>query len=569
MKRCPECRRDYYDDSLLYCLDDGTALVDGPASIDEPATAVFGVPPSEGGTPESQTRPQIHRTAEAEPQKSLDDSSERQSLSAHRAAKPLGALVVGILVLFGGLFAYWYLSANNKQIESIAVMPFVNESGNPDVEYLSDGMTETLISSLSQIPQLSVTARSSAFRYKGKETDARKIGSELRVQAILTGKVVQRASDVSLYVELVDTATDKVIWSETYDRPMTNLVALQRDIARDVSTKLQSKLSGADQRRLAKNYTENAEAYRLYLRGRFHLNRRTVSDFRKAIEYFDQAITLEPNYALAYSGLADAHALLSIYDGGPPHEIMPRAKDAALKALSLDNELAEAHASLGQILHNYDYDFTGAERAFTRALELNPNYAPAHQWYGELLASMGKSEEAIAQLRRAMEIDPLSLIINRMLGHVLFQARNYDASIEQLNKTVDLDPNFPGPHNDLARVHQVRSSHAESVEEFARWRELNGEADTATLVRESFAKGGWRGYLQAMTAKARLLQFNSYLVATFHVALGDRDKAVNELNKAYDRRENDVYWLKTDPLFDPLRDDPRFKELITKVGYPE
>jgi TolB-like protein len=569
VKRCPECRRDYTDETLNFCLDDGAPLVDGPASIEEPATAVFGVPPSGSSSSESQTRPQIHRTAEAEPQESPGDPSKRQSLSAHRVAKPLGALVVGILILFGGLFAYWYLSANNKQIESIAVMPFVNDSGNPDVEYLSDGMTETLISSLSQIPQLSVTARSSAFRYKGRETDARKIGSELHVQAIVTGKVVQRASDVSLYVELVDTATDKVIWSETYDRPMTNLVALQLEIARDVSTKLQSKLSGADQQRLAKNYTENAEAYRLYLRGRFHVNRRTVSDFRKAIEYFEQAITLEPNYALAYSGLADAFALLSIYDGGPPHEIMPRAKEAALKALSLDNDLAEAHASLGQILHNYDYDFRGAERAFTRALELNPNYAPAHQWYGELLPSMGKSEEAIAQLRRAMEIDPLSLIINRMLGVVLFHARNYEASIEQLNKAVDLDPNFPGPHSDLSRVYQVTSRHAESVEEFAKWRELNGDTQTATVVRESFAKGGWRGYLQAMTAKARLPQGNLYLVATFHIALGERDRAISELYNAYDRRENDLYWLKTDPLFDPLRDDPRFKELVTKVGYPE
>jgi TolB-like protein len=247
--------------------------------------------------------------------------------------------LLSLVVLVGGFFAYRYFTPNSKQIESIAVLPFVNESGSADVEYLSDGMTETLISSLSQLPNLNVKARSSVFRYKGKETDAQTIGKELNVQAIVHGRVVQRGEQLTLYLELVDALTGNRIWGDQYNRKQTELITLQSEIARDVSQKLKTKLSGADEQKLAKNYTENAEAYKLYLQGRFYWNKRTTNDFRKAIEYFNQAITIDQNYALAYAGLADAYGLLSAFGGVPPQEAMPKAREAALKALLLDDRL--------------------------------------------------------------------------------------------------------------------------------------------------------------------------------------------------------------------------------------
>ncbi len=316
----------------------------------------------------------------------INRTTTNQTLASNPTKKYLAAGLLTLILAVGGFFGYKYFSPTNKQIESIAVMPFVNESGNVDVEYLSDGMTETLISSLSQIPKLNVKARSSVFRYKGKETDAPTIGKELNVQAILNGRVVLRGDDLVLYLELVDTQTGNRIWGDQYNKKLTNLVSLQNEIARDVSLKLKTKLSGADEQRLAKNYTANAEAYRLYLLGRFHWSKRTESDFRKAIEYFQQAIIADPNYALAYALLADTYMMLSAsqYGGEPPLEAIPKARETALKALSLDDQLAEAHTALGFILAQ-SYDHPGAEREYKKALELDPNDATAHQRYGYLL----------------------------------------------------------------------------------------------------------------------------------------------------------------------------------------
>ena len=544
MKRCPECRRDYYDDTLLYCLDDGNALLDGPAtaraSDDEPATAILSEPGAIAtGFPasESPIRAQIDTTdqtaifpdrAEAKPQEDSGELSERRSHSAHQAAKPQGSRAklfavagVTILLLVGGFFAYRYFSSNSKQIESIAVMPFVNESGNADVEYLSDGMTETLISSLSNLPNLNVKPRSSVFRYKGKDTDLPTIAKELNVQAILNGRIVQRGDNLTLYLSLVDAQTGNQIWGEPYNRKMIGLVSLQSEIARDVSQKLKTKLSGADKQRLAKNYTKNPEAFQLYLKGRFYWNKRTPQDLQKAIEYFNQAIAVDPNYALGYAGLADAYALRSNYRAAPPHETMPKAKDAALKALSLDNNLAEAHTALGLILHIYDYDFAGAEREHLRAIELNPNYATAHHFYGIVLSHLGRHEESLAQLERALEIDPFSLVITRAYGERLIFARRYDDAITQLKKTLELDADSELAHFGLAIAYQTKGNYAEAVEEYAKYQEQIGEPQTAAIMRESYSKSGWQGFLRMITEKR--IRFNSPLdnLATFYAALGE------------------------------------------------
>lgn len=481
----------------------------------------------------------------------------------------LAPIALAVIVL-GGFFGYRYFSSSSKQIESIAVMPFVNETGDAGIEYLADGMTETLIRNLSQLPNLNVKARASVFRYKGRETDPKTIGKELGVQAVLIGRFVPREGEVlHLGLELIDTQTENVVWTNDYDRKPSEIIVLQNAIARDVSSKLRPTRSGSDQPKASKSYTENAEAYRLYLQGRYFWNKRSVPSFKDAIKCFEQALALDPNYALAYSGLADSYALLTVYRGGDPRDIMPKAKDAALSALSLDPELAEAHASLGQVLQTYEYDFAGSEREYKRAIELNPNYASAHQWYAELLTQVGRFDEASSSIERALALDPFNLVINRENGGLRCYAREYDKCIDILQKAVILDPNFAGFHYDLSFAYQVTGNYAESVKEFAIWRESEGDPVGAEVARTSFAKGAWREFARAIIEKGSSLGLKPYNLGVFYIALGDNDAAMSEFNKAYDERINDVYWLKEDPRLDPVRSDPRFKELIKKVGFPE
>ncbi|MDQ3749939.1 MAG: tetratricopeptide repeat protein, partial [Acidobacteriota bacterium] len=485
-----------------------------------------------------------------------------------------GVFAISSILLLAVLgFGYWFFSnraSNARQIESIAVLPFVNESNNSEVEYLSDGMTETLINNLSQLPKLSVKARSSVFHYKGKTVNSQTVGTELTVQAILNGRVVQRGENLLLSLELVDAQTGNQIWGEQYNRKLTDLVSLQTEIARDVSNKLRVRLSGADEQRLAKNYTENAEANQLYLRGRYHWNRRTVKDIKKSIEYFQQAVMLDPNYTLAYTGLADAYSVLPTYGGAPSREVVPKAREAALKALSLDNQLAESHISLGIILNYYDYDFAGAEREFQRAIELNPNSAAAHQVYGNLLLNLGRHEESLNEIRRALEIEPLSPFINRFYGIALLWARRYDESVEQLKKTLELDANFIPAYDTLGNAYRIQGRYADSVEAYASAQQALNNLEAAALMRDSFSKGGWQGFLRAMTDKPQLNYLKSnYVVATYHTELGEKDEAIALLNKAYEEREFFITLLKVDPRLDPLRDDPRFQDLMRRVGLPQ
>jgi TolB-like protein/Tfp pilus assembly protein PilF len=449
-------------------------------------------------------------------------------------------------------------------------MPFVNDGQNPDLEYLSDGIAESLMNSLSQLPGLSVKARSSAFRYKGKEADVQTIGKELGVQAVLNGRVVKRGDGITIFLEMVDTNTGDRTWGEQYSEPVADLINLQSRIARDVSQKLSIKISGADQKKLGKNYTANAEAYQLYLQGRFFLNKRTPEAFRNAIPLFEQAIAIDSKYALAYAGLSDSYALLANYPGGlRPKDGMPKAKDAALKALELDNELAEAHESLAHVLDQHEFNWAAAESEYKRAIALNPNLASAHQWYSELLTAFGRSDESLAETQRALDLDPLSLIINMVKGRNLLMAGRADEAIDQLKRTVALDPSFPAVHGVLADAYQIKGSYAESAEEFARQAELAGEKDTAQLARESFSKGGWTGYLKAMTDKSHQSQFfDPFTRSIFYIALGDRDAAITELQSAYEARNGAISFLKVEPRFSAIRDDPRFKELYARVGLP-
>ena len=488
---------------------------------------------------------------------------------------PRNIVVIALLlfVLAGiGIPGYWFFrNHSTKQIESIAVMPFVNDSGNADVEYLSDGMTETLISSLSNLPNLNVKARSSVFRYKGKEIDAKTIGKELNVPAILNGRVTQRGDQLTLSLELIDAQTENVIWSEQYNRRQSDLVSLQSEIARDVSSKLRTKLSGADEQKLAKTYTTNSEAYKLYLQGRFYWNKREEKDFRKAIEYFNQAIALDGNYALAYAGLADTYALLSTFGFMPSTEGVRKAREFARQAVSLDGGLGEPHTTLGYLSLTFDYDLAGSEREFRRAIELNPNYATAHQWYGEMLLNAGRFDEASAEYRRALEIEPLSLPINWDFGRFLYMSRRYDESMTQHKKTIELDPGFARAHRTLAEVYRVKGDYANAVEERARFFDLIGQSQNAALIRATFARDGWLGFLRLVTAENSPLKDsnNSWVVAKAYLDLGQKDKAFAELNKAYENRLSSLCWLKVEPQLDSLRSDPRFGELLKKMGFPQ
>ncbi|HKZ01873.1 MAG TPA: hypothetical protein VJ180_06525, partial [Pyrinomonadaceae bacterium] len=454
-------------------------------------------------------------------------------------------------------------------IESIAVMPFVNESGSADVEYLSDGMTETLINSLSQIPNLSVKARSSVFRYKGKEIDPKKIAAELKVQAILTGRVVQRGDQLTLNLELIDAQTENLLWGNRYERKSSELVALQSEIARDVSNKLKTKLSCADAAKVEKNYTANAEAYQLYLKGRFYAIKRTAKDAKQAIAYYQQAVAIDPNYALAYAGLAESNWFLALYSYPQVNEVVPKARELSLKALELDNSLAEPHSILGVICFNYDHDFACMERETKLAIELNPNYSEGHRRYGLLLQDLGRFEEARIAVSRALEIDPLSPVTNFNYAQLLFYERKYEESEALSKKNVDLDPNFWYAHWQLFYVYRLKRDYASAVEELAKVQDARGEPDAAKLIRESFVGGDWQGFLRKITVERSRLKLYPYFVATFFAELGEKDTAFVALNEAIETKDQHTAQMKVDSFMDPLRDDPRFREVLKKAGFPD
>jgi serine/threonine protein kinase/Tfp pilus assembly protein PilF len=482
------------------------------------------------------------------------------------------AAVTALLILVAGAIAlFLYLNARNTAvaIASIAVMPFVNESGNADVEYLSDGMTETLITSLSQVPNLNVKARSSVFRYKGKETDPKTVGKELNVQAILNGRVAQRGDQLTLNLELVDVQTENVIWSEQYNRKQTDLVSLQSDIARDVSSKLKIKLSGADVQKLTKNDTQNADAYKLYLQGRFYANKRTPKDSRKAIDCFQQAVSNDANYALAYAGLAIGYAYLTIYGDEPASETFPKARDFALRASKLDSTLAEPHILLGLLKFLQDHDSAGWERESQLALTANPNSTDAHRLNGLRLMFLGRFDEALAEEQRALEIEPLSTAGNINYSYALFYSGRIDESEAQTKKAIELAPDFWLSHYYLYNVYRFKGNYALAIEELAKSKDLRDETEAAKLLRESFAKGGWQGFLHAVTVEHAPMKMSAYNMAGFYAEVGDKDRAFAALNEAVDKADQFIGFVRIDPFMKPLRDDPRFQELLKRVGFPQ
>jgi len=480
--------------------------------------------------------------------------------------------VAALFVIASAAGAYFYFTrARDGAISSIAVLPFVNASGNSEVEYLSDGLTESLITSLSQLPKLSIKARSSVFRYKGKDAPPQQVGKELNVQAILSGRVVQHGNDLTLHIELVDVNTETALWSEDYNRSLTNLVSLPSEIARDVSSKLRLKLSGADEQKLAKNYTANAEAYQAYLKGRFYSDKNTETGLKKGIEYFNQAIEIDPNYALAWAGLANGYWEDSDIHVAP-HDVMPKAKQAAMKAIAIDDTLAEAHAALAIALTAYDWDWPNAEKEFRRAIELNPDYPTAHAHYGWYLSLMARTEEAIAESRRATELDPLSTEYNHNLGLALYRGRQPDQAVAQFRKTLELDPNNWITRTNLGWALISQGKFTEAITELQLAKQIDTNHYVLAALGKAYALSGRRSEalkaIEQMKEWSKQRYVSPHSVALVYIGLGEKDLAFEWLEKAIEARSEHMGWLKVDPRIDPLRSDPRFTALVRRVGLP-
>ena len=511
-------------------------------------------------------------------------AAETSILETARSSRALLA-AFAVLVLAAAGLGYWYLRNYSaaRPIESIAVMPFVNQSGNADVDYLADGIAETLINSLSRLPGLAVKGRSSVSRYKDPNIDEKAVAAELGVQALLKGRVVQRGDDVTLYLALEDGATGNNIWGKTYNRKFAEIVSLQSEIASDVSRELRVRLSGDDRRRLAKNYTANAEAYRLYLQGRYFWNKRTEKDIRKSLEYFNQSVALDPEYALGYTGVADAYSALSFSGFTPARagDIWPKAKEAALRALQIDDELAEAHTSLGFAKERWDWDFAGAEREYRRAIELNPDYPTAHHRYGVHLSAMGRFDESIAELERARQLDPLSMIIASDSAAPYFATRRYDEAVGILQKALEIDPNFVRARLMLSLNYRAMGRYEDAIAELEKAQDLSGmprEEDGSRRIGLNLAvvyaaagrKVDFEKILTAINEREKRGDYvPAFARASYYAQIGDRERAFFWLDKAYSERATFLVELKNNPAFDNIRDDSRFADLIRRIGLPQ
>jgi TolB-like protein len=541
---------------MSFCLDDGSELLFGPSMADGPATAIISG---------KETDPQTKLFPISGP---IDVPNE-----AVRPNRPWMLAIVGLVVIAAlgtGLYFYLHRADSKGQISSIAVLPFENRSDDADTEYLSDGLSESLVFRLTQLPGLKVSPTSSVMRYKGKEEDIAKIANELGVDAVMTGRLVKRGDNLNITVELVDARNNKSLWGEQYERKMSDLLALQRDITTTIIQKLQLKLTG-NEKGINKKYTDNNEAYQLYLNGRFHFARRTKEELYKSIDLFQQATALDPKFALAYVGIAESYTVIPSFPYASPAECIPPAKAALTRALELDPDLPEAHTVAGMIAATYDWDWTTAEREFQRSLELDPNLALTHYRYAwTYLSPLGRHEEAIAEMRKAMDLEPLSLIQGANFAGVLMYARRYDEAIAQAQKTLDLDPQFFGGKSWLCHslVANGQNAQALAIAEPTLGTENPFLSDAGLAYAHSGQPEKAIGIVNRWKEAEQRRYTMNYLVATLYGALGDKDAAFAELEKAYQNHDWFLQRIKVDPMMDPLKGDPRFEAIVKKLNFP-
>jgi serine/threonine protein kinase/tetratricopeptide (TPR) repeat protein len=487
-------------------------------------------------------------------------------------------IVVILLIAAGAAMWYWRGRSTTPQIDSIAVIPFTYAGSNADGDLLSDGLTESLISSLAHVPQLKVKSRNSVFRYKGKDVDVQKIGKELTVDALLTGRVVQHGDMVQVSADLTNVQDNTEIWGEQYERKASDIIALQQQIAGDLVGKLRSSMTGAEKQQVTKQGTQNPEAYQLYVKGRYSWNKRTMTDLNAAISYFNQAIDKDPNYALAYVGIADAYVVMGSF-GGDANESSAKGKAAAQKALELDPTLARAHADLGIVKMQHDWDFAGGEAEFRRAFELDPSDATAHQWFSQCISYLGgRAHESIEEGNLARQLDPLSPIIAFAQAEAYTEDREFDKAIEMMKKAEADNPSFGVAHIFLSYPYWGEHKYQQLIEEYQANAQNSGErinADFAAALDSGFRAGGWptaahKG-IEVLTAqyKAKTNYLAPFLIAELYGDIGDKDHAFEWLNIAYQDRNILLIGLPTDFTFDSLRSDPRYAELVRKIGLPQ
>ena len=461
---------------------------------------------------------------------------------------------------------------SRKTIDSLAILPLTNVSADPDTEYFSDGITESIINNLSQLPKLRVMARSTVFRYKNRDVDPQEVGQELGVRAVMTGRVLHLDDNLVIKTELVDANDGAHLWGEQYNRKLTDIFSVQQEISREISEKLRFKLTGEEQQRLTRRSTENPQAYQFYLKGRYCWNKRTPEGFKKAIDHFEEAIEIDPAYAAAYAGLADSYNMLGTYSALAPREAFPRAKAAAIHALEIDDTLADAHTSLAYVKNSYDWDWAGAESEYKRAIELNPSYATAHYWYAIThLASMGRLNEAKSELTQARELDPLSLIIGTNLGWISYFARQYDRAIEQYEKTIELDSNFSVAYYKLGQAYERKGMSEAAIEQYRKALALStGSPGIMSALGHACAKAGQqdeaRRILDELNEMAKQRYVSPYFMAEVQRGLGRLDQAFEWLDKAVADRSDWLVWLGVEPAFDEFRSDPRFVRLLQQIG---
>ena len=458
----------------------------------------------------------------------------------------------------------------SKSIDSIAVLPLANDTNDANTEYLSDGITEGIINQLSQLPKLKVMARSTAFRYKNRDVDAQSVGRELRVRAVLTGRLKTIGEKLRINVELVDSVDGSQLWGETYNRELADLLTLQDEMSNEIAEKLRIKLTGAEKKKLRKQSTKSSDAYQLYLKGRYHWNKRTEESLRRGIGFFREAIESDPSYAGAYAGIADCFVTMTTNIPLPPLESMPKAKAAAARALELDEGLAEAWASMGAVRWWFDWDWSGAEQAYRRAIELNPNYATAHDGYAMMLAARGRYDDALEQVKKAADLDPLSLIIAVHAGWPHYFARNYDAAIRCFRKALELDERFIPADGWLGMALGQQGRYADAIDAFTRALEVDRVPILLTMLAHTHAIAGERAkalfYLDALRVETKDRYVSPYDIAVIHAALAEKESALEQLRAALEDRSAWMVFLNVDPRLDGLRGEPGFAEIAKALN---
>ncbi|MEY2555614.1 MAG: hypothetical protein QOF93_758, partial [Verrucomicrobiota bacterium] len=484
-----------------------------------------------------------------------------------------GMLSVGLFFL--GRYGFQNMNSSMTELpaKSIAVLPFDNLSGDPNNAFFAEGVQDEILTRLAKVADLKVISRTSTQRFKSAPSDLRDIAKQLGVAHILEGSVQKSSDQVRVNVQLINALTDAHLWADTYDRKLIDIFSVESEIAKTIADTLQAKLTGSEKTAMSKKPTANPEAYELYLKGRFFWNKRTSQDLPKSVDYYKQAIAKDPNYALAYAGLADAYVLYPDYGVGAPAEFYPMAKEMATKALSLESTLGEPHAALGLAYTNFDRDFAKAIAEFERSIQLNPNYATAHQWFDTPLQATGQVDRAIAESRKAIELDPLSLIVNADLAFIYLNARRFDEALAQSRKTLEIDPNFHVVREYLGEALQFKNQLAEALSEFrAAAAVATDEPFTNALLGQACARAGLRDEAQKILAhleeQSRTKFVTGWSLAVVRLALGDKDGAAAALQSAYDQHAPEILILKYDPLFDDLHGDPRFEALVQKIVRP-